>query len=504
VQAWSSRHVRSWRDAPLYREIFDSLAAAKTRSVPTAALRSAALHLRPSPRQGGNHKPIVNHIREVRRIHKPANGQWATFGEYMYNYSFRTRMGVAAILVGLLPAWMVLAPLDITSTPEVWQVLVRANALVVPLVQLVFILLAMGGSFSPIRAVHELPFISKLAFALWFVIASVVSFQPGKEHFFATIGISKLLVAGLFFLALIHSLRAEGSRLTHVIWLSIGAGTLIWTLLWAIHIFVHSPQGDEWVTRIPGVNNVRHMGHFAVAGVTAGLVCVIAFRDRANIWLRWVLPISFGAVSFGLSLWTGSRGPLLASLVVVAVTLSLAAGHRKSIAKFFAASALLSTAVVATMPLPHHIYGIAEATGMADVTANADHDASSGRKVLWSGTIEKISQRPLLGWGINQFATSGPSKLGNFFHPHNFPLQLMFSGGIVSVLLTLLIVIPILLRWRWPYAKGESAAGVGVVVGLLVYSLYDGALYFSYPTTIFLVAIAMSIAPADAQHASDR
>lgn len=412
-------------------------------------------------------------------------------------------MGLAAALVGILPAWMVLAPLDITRAPESWQVFVRTNAFAVPLVQLVFILLAMGGSFSPFRAVQELPIISKFALVIWLILASFVSFQPEKDHLLAVIGISKLMVAGLFFLALIDALRTVGARLTQVIWLSIGAGTLLWTFLWATHIFLYSPQGEEWVTRIPGVNNVRHIGHFAVAGITAGLVSVIAFCDRANVWLRWVLPISFGAVSFGLSLWTGSRGPLLASLVVVATTLFLAAGYRKIITKFFAASALLSTAVVAVLPLPHPIYGIAEATGMADVKAKADHDASSGRTVLWAGTLEKISQRPMLGWGINQFVNSGPSKPDRFLHPHNFPLQLMFSGGIFSMLLTLLMIIPTLLRWGWPYRKEESAAGVGAVAGLLVYSLYDGALYFSYPITIFLVAIAISIAPAEAQRGSD-
>jgi hypothetical protein len=166
--------------------------------------------------------------------------------------------------------------------------------------------------------------------------------------------------------------------------LSIGAGTLLSTLLWAIHIFFNSPQDGEWISRIPGVNNVRHIGHFAFAGVTAGLVCLITMRDRANIWLLWMLPISVGAVSLGLSLWTGSRGPLLASLVAVTATFFLAAGHRKTIAKFFAASALLSTTVVAILPVPHPIYGIAEATGMADVTAKAGHDTSSGRTALWS------------------------------------------------------------------------------------------------------------------------
>lgn len=167
-------------------------------------------------------------------------------------------------------------------------------------------------------------------------------------------------------------------------------------------------------------------------------------------------------------------------------TNSLADDHRKTIAQFFAAPALLSTAVATILLLPHPIYGIAEATGMADDTANADHHGSSGQTALWSGTIEKVSQRRMLGWGINQFSNSSPSKPRRFFHPHNFPLQLMFFGGIVSVLLTLLIVTPILLQWRLLYTKRENAAGVSAVIGLLVYALYDGILYFSCPTTIFL------------------
>lgn len=84
----------------------------------------------------------------------------------MHNDSFRTRMGVAAILVGLLPAWMVLAPPDITSDPEGWQVFVRVKSFAVPLVQMISILLAMSGSFSPFRAVLEMPVISKLASVL--------------------------------------------------------------------------------------------------------------------------------------------------------------------------------------------------------------------------------------------------------------------------------------------------------------------------------------------------
>ncbi|WP_432815642.1 hypothetical protein [Sphingorhabdus sp.] len=81
----------------------------------------------------------------------------------MHNDSFRMRMGVAAILIGLLPVWMVLAPLDITSAPEGWQIFVRTNAFAVPVVPLVFIVLALSwgvlsSRFTMARYIsHDLP-----------------------------------------------------------------------------------------------------------------------------------------------------------------------------------------------------------------------------------------------------------------------------------------------------------------------------------------------------------
>ncbi|WP_411290900.1 O-antigen ligase family protein [Sphingorhabdus sp.] len=408
-----------------------------------------------------------------------------------------------ALLIGLLPVWMVLLPLDMTSKPENWQVFVRAYSFVVPLVQMIFVLVAMGSFFSPFRALRQLPRLTKAALLIWIVVVSVVSFQPDKDHVHAAINLSKLTVAALFLLALIDMARAIGPRFILALWISVGIGTLLYVLLWATHIVMVSPQGEEWVIRVPGVNNVRHTGYFAFAIVVAGLVTLISFRNSTNLYLRWGLPILFGVVGLGLALWTGSRGPLLASLVAMFATLCVAAGNRKLVATFLVSSALAATAVVSMMPVPHPIYGIAGATGMADVTAKGDADASSGRKELWAGTIDRIAQRPLMGWGVGQFGEFGTAKPDEFFHPHNFPLQFLFAGGILSVLLICLTSLPALRRWGWPYAQGPSAAGVGGVMGMMVYSLYDGALYFSYPITIFIVAIVSSIAPAPTQRGHD-
>ena len=421
----------------------------------------------------------------------------------MANDALPGRVYLAAILIGLLPAWMILLPLDITGDPQDWQVFVRANSFAVPLAQIVFVLLAMGSTFSPFQSIKSLPRTAKAALLILVVISFIISFQGEKDYLLASIGMFKLGIAGLFFLALIDLRTNFGIPFLLRLWVSLGIGIVLFALLWTIHIFLISPQGEDWVTRIPGVNNVRHTGHFALAGVVAGLFGVITFRDSTNTWMRWSLPLFLGSTGLGLALWTGSRGPLLASLVTMFATICIASRHRKIVATFCVASALVATAAVALLPVPHPIYGIAGATGMADVSAVGEHDVSSGRTVLWAGTIDKISQRPLLGWGVNQFLVSGPSIPISFFHPHNFPLQLLFSGGIVSLLLSFLIVVPTLRRWKWPYIHGPSAAGVGGVVGILAYSLYDGSLYFSYPITIFLIAIATSIAPASEQRDRD-
>lgn len=410
---------------------------------------------------------------------------------------------LAAILIGLLPLWMILLPLDMTSDPDGWQVFVRANSFAVPLAQLLFVLLAMALTFSPFRSVHELPRLTKAALLAWLLITCFVSYQPEKDHLLASIGLFKLGIAGLFFLALINLRTTLGASFLIRLWVSLGIGAVLYSVLWTIHIFLVSPQGDDWVYRIPGVNNVRHTGHFALAGVLAGLFTLIAFLDSPKFWLRWVLPILFSTVGLGLALWTGSRGPLLASLVTMFVTFCITWRHRKIVATFCIASVLAATVTVALLPVPHQIYGIAGATGIADVSVDGGTDASSGRTVLWSSTLEKVTQRPVLGWGLNQFVKFGPAVPVNFLHPHNLPLQMLFSGGIVSVLLTLFIFVPALRRWGWPYTNGPNAVGVGGVVGMLIYSLYDGALYFSYPTMIFLVAIATSIAPGLKQHDPD-
>ena len=415
------------------------------------------------------------------------------------------RAYLAATLIGLLPAWMVLLPLDMTSRPEGWQIFMRSNSFAVPLAQLMFVLLAMSITFSPFRSISQLPHTTKAAMLLWLIVAGFVSFQPSKDHLSASIGLLKIIIAGLFLLALVNLRDTFGLRFLTVLWTALGVGAVVYSALWTIHIFMVSPQGIEWMVRIPGVNNVRHTGHFSIASVTSGLFTFLAFRSNPKIFFRWIIPSMFAVTGLGLALWTGSRGPLLASLITMGVASWTALSHRRIVASFCVASVLAATALVALLPVPYKlIYGIAGAIGLKDVAEPGPYGFSSGRTVLWTDTAKQIWERPLLGWGVDQFGMLRPSELGAFLHPHNFPLQIMFSGGLLSVLLLFVIVFPVVRRSGWPSINGPTAAGVSCVIGMLVYSLYDGVLYFSYPIMIFLVAIATTIKPAFKQAACNR
>jgi O-antigen ligase len=403
---------------------------------------------------------------------------------------------VAAVLIGGAPVWMVLMIGDLTDRRGGWPIFIRSNSLVVPFLEFVLIMIAMAVGFSPFQAIRKLPRLTKIAISIWILVSAIVSFQQGNDYLSAIIGFMKLFLAGLFLLALVELRRATQDKLFATIWFGIGCAVPAYILLWSVLIAITGAESDLWFVQIPGVNNIRHVGHFAFAGFFAGVACLISFRDNANAFWRWCVPMFFASSALGLALWTGSRGPTLAVTAGMALVILLGAGFRRQLCLFFASSALIATAVVANLPIPHPTYGITRATGIADVEADASHDESSGRTKLWTASIEKIKQKPVFGWGVGQFSEFGPTDWLGMLHPHNFLLQLLFQGGVVSVLLSIFVVAPALRCWGCPNLQGIGLAGTGSVAGIIVYSMYDGALYFSYPIMIFLLAIATSVRPS--------
>lgn len=426
-----------------------------------------------------------------------------SMGEMVTTDRVRLFRLAAATLIGATPVWMVLLIWDLTAERSGWQIFIRSNSYIVPLIEFIFILIAMAVGFSPLRSISRLPWLTKVAVLLWLPIMLTTSFQSGNDYLGAATGIMKLFFAALFLLALVELRHIFTDSLFAAIWLGVGWGATAYVLLWTVHMAITLPSGGDWVTLVPGVNNVRHIGQFAFAGFFAGVASFISFRNHERFLWRWCVPVFFAALCLGLALWTGSRGPTLAATSGMIVVILFGNGMRKQLCLFFTTSALIATVCVAALPVPHPIYGISGATGVADIEANAGHDASSGRAKLWHDTIEKIQEKPIFGWGLEQFSALGPKDTLGIRHPHNFPLQILFSGGVFSVLLMMLIALPALRRWHWPDKRGIGLSGGGCVAGIIVYSMYDGALFFSYPIMIFMLAIATSIRALEPERVTD-
>jgi O-antigen ligase len=408
----------------------------------------------------------------------------------------------APVLIGGGAVWMVALPADYPYTHAGWAMFARRHSLAIPLAEFAFVLAAMSASFSPVRALNGLPVITKIALVVGVILSVLVSFQPQKDHVSAAIGITKLLITGLFLLALVDARKSTDEHFFSRIWLGLGCGTVIYVVLWIAQIHISPPNGDEWAFNLPGVNNIRHVGQFGFVGFFAGVVCLFFYRRHPNTLWRWCVPLLFATTGWGLSLWTGSRGPVLASTFGVIVLVILGVGFRRQLICFTIASVVVASISIAFLPVPHSTYGMWGATAVSDLQEGRGHDASSGRWKMWKEAKAKVQQKPLLGWGIEQFATSGPDDTLQTRHPHNYVLQILFSGGLVGLSLAAVVIFTVLRRWRWPYYGGIGLAGFGCVVAMLLYSLYDGALYFSYPIMIFVLAITTSIDPQ--QPAPDR
>lgn len=418
-------------------------------------------------------------------------------GEMTESNRARSLQLMAAIIIGGTPIWTVLFIWDFSDRQGGWPIFVRSNSLVAPMIELIIVLIVMATGFSPLQAIKKLPIWTKVALAFWLPITIATSFRAGNDHLLAILGFMKLFCAALFLLALIELRRKCNGSFFAATWFAIGCAVPVYILLWLIQMAITNPTGNDWITQIPGVNNIRHVGHFAFAGFFAGVASLILLRNDASVFRRWCVPVFFSSLGLALALWTGSRGPVLAVASGITVTIFVGSGFRRELGLFFAATTIIAATAVINLPVPHPIYGITGATGIADMEADASHDASSGRTQLWQGTTEKIQQKPFFGWGLEQFSAFGPDETIGMMHPHNYPLQLLFSGGFVSALLAALMAFPALRSWRWPFMQDIGLVGTGCVAGIIVYSMYDGALFFSYPIMIFLLAIASAVHPQE-------
>lgn len=393
----------------------------------------------------------------------------------------------ALILVLLLPAIMALMPLDFGTGLTPYSTFVRSYSLHVSLFHVLFLLAALAGGFSVFAEWWNTPALSRAALFGLIALCLYTTLCVAPEQTKAMIGILQMVLLLFFFLCCRWLSQRFGPEFVRLIWLGIGFGVLFYLAIWAVSLSLYWPSEDQWVAAaVPGMANVRSVGFLSLAVFCAGLAMATV---RSGARLSAALGMLFFTAGWGSALWTGSRGAAFAIAMAAIVAIVLAAGARSRIAGLILLSFV--AAIVLVYPLPYGSTDYGLQNFMPGVQGSNIEGFSSGRTVIWAATFEMFKVNPLFGIGLDQFQFNGPEISRGWKQPHNWPLQILFSTGLLGLVLVSAALIP-LFPWRRDiWFDRQNLASLACLSGLLIYSAYDAAGYYLYPLTLAAIALAM-------------
>jgi O-antigen ligase len=234
----------------------------------------------------------------------------------------------------------------------------------------------------------------------------------------------------------------------------------------------------DWKNGFLAFTHIRHVGYYlaAMAGLCIG---VMAIANSRTEWLwAWVL----AAFAIGIALWTGSRGAALAIVGTLVVGMFIVPAMRS----VWAWAGAISAAAAALMAVwlapvaPSYLMGLTRA-----VEQTSNGDVTTGRTIIWRNVIEAIRHRPLFGYGEGQMHNVAPYS--TMVQPHDSILQVTLAWGLVGLLCVLTLAIAFVRR-AIPAVRHDQKALAPLflaMTALASLSLYDGALYYALPLSIF-------------------
>ncbi len=159
-------------------------------------------------------------------------------------------------------------------------------------------------------------------------------------------------------------------------------------------------------------------------------------------------------------------------LALLMITFIVAVRH-SSIARYIAYAAGLTTSIILLFyasGMGPDIQGLMESVSR---TGHANEILTlTGRTEIWSAAIDRISEKPIFGWGFNGteqlMVASAPLRFfGNPVNAHEMFLQIALSLGIVGLIPGLaLVTLPILSYVRNPKFDRDMIVGLVVLNGL--------------------------------------
>ena len=239
------------------------------------------------------------------------------------------------------------------------------------------------------------------------------------------------------------------------------------------------------------------------------LIVLLAWPCSRFAWRRygWLAAVALAAVAFAVVFESVSLTSVFAFALGIAVFIGARLAPR--LATWAIGSAVIVWIVAAPFLLrPELLGGLPPDLPVREVKQNS----LAHRLAIWNFTIDRIDERPLLGWGFDssRWMPGGHDLLRKNaellpLHPHDAALQLRLDLGIPGVALGVLFALGLFraIAAGWDDA-GETALALAFTTGAVVYAGLSYNLWHVWWLTMLWLGAAFMLAGSRAGPAGTR
>ena len=319
------------------------------------------------------------------------------------------------------------------------------------------------------------------ASALWAIESGAALQRAGSLALLAAAAISMFLVCD----TLVAEERKAARR-------AAVAGFAVGCVLLIIELSADLPinsviRGEENVTKATILNSALSI--VAIMAWPAALI----LRQQNKLWLAiGILLLAFIVLLMGDG--NSARFAFIAATLVAAVTLNWPDISRKFVV-------IVTTLGIAVAPF---LPGTLLSPDRWKDALSGTTDSAIHRLHIWHFSAERISEKPILGWGLDASRTipggdveviqAGASMQ---LHPHNAPLQVWLELGIPGAAGLATIVLIALLSTRRLPGEVQAISLATTTAALVIASLSFGIWQHWWLATLVLTTVAVKVAIAD-------
>jgi O-antigen ligase len=387
---------------------------------------------------------------------------------------------------------MAILPGDFGQDMSLYRMAILSLSVAPTLLQLVIIIIGIENGISLFQEWRRLPRLTRIVLPVLWAFCTIPLFIGVEDPIRIPIALTAFVVHMLFALTIFELIARFSIEQRRILARWIAIGVVAYCVVWGASLLYYVPVGDEWKTHVPGVTNVRWVGFFAVSAFFMALASLPENPDSNASAFGKLLPFFLACVASLLAFWTGSRGAIFATLGGISLLILMATHYRMLIFKFALSTLIVGAVASAILPLaPHPAYGIFRFSPVSE----PGRDLSSGRISMWIEVAGKVFERPVFGWGLDQFQLIDFKGFPDYRQPHNVILQALISIGFLGCALLAAAILPVVRMAKLKFDSLNRVAAFGLVLATLIYSLHDAALYYNYPLMMLAVAAALAFAP---------